>query len=56
VTSQGRPSGVILAADERLRSPDRQARSITELSEADVAAIAAGRLPEDKRYRADDLR
>ncbi|HXQ47181.1 MAG TPA: type II toxin-antitoxin system prevent-host-death family antitoxin [Caulobacteraceae bacterium] len=58
VTSHGRPSVVILAADEyeRLRSLDRQALSITELSEADIAAIAAARIPEDKRYRTDDLR
>ena len=58
VISQGRPSVVILAADEyeRLRSLDRQALSITELSEADIAAIATARIPEDKRYRTDDLR
>jgi hypothetical protein len=44
---------VILAADEceRLRRLDRQALSITELSEADMAAIAAARIPEDQRYR-----
>jgi PHD/YefM family antitoxin component YafN of YafNO toxin-antitoxin module len=58
VISQGRPSVVILAADEyeRLCSLDRQALSITELSEADIAAIATARIPEDKRYRTDDLR
>ncbi len=58
VTTHGRPSVVILAADEyeRLRNLDRQALSITELSEADIAAIATARVPEDKRYRTDDLR
>jgi len=58
VASQGRPSVVIPAADayERLRSADRQTLSITELSEADIAAIATARIPEDKRYRTDDLR
>jgi prevent-host-death family protein len=58
VTSHGRPSVAILAANEyeRLRSLDRQALSITELSEADIAAIGTARIPEDKRYRTDDLR
>ena len=51
-------SVVILAADEyeRLRSLDRQALAIAELSEADITAIATARIPEDKRYRTDDLR
>jgi prevent-host-death family protein len=58
VTAHGRPSVVILAADEyeRLRQLDRQALSITELAEADIEAIAAARIPADKRYRTDDLR
>jgi prevent-host-death family protein len=57
VTKQGRPSVVILAAEEyeRLRSLDRLALSVTELSEADIAAIEAARIPEDKRYLTDDL-
>lgn len=58
VTNHGRPSVVIIAADEyeRLRSLDRQALSIAELGEADIAAIADARVPEDKRYRTNDLR
>jgi prevent-host-death family protein len=58
VTRHGRPSVVILAADEyeRLRSLDRLALSVAELSEADIAAIEAVRIPGDKRYRTDDLR
>jgi prevent-host-death family protein len=57
VTKRGRPSVVILAAEEyeRLRSLDRRALSVTELSEADIAAIEVARIPEDKRYRTDDL-
>lgn len=57
VTKQGRPSVVILAAEEyeRLRSLDRRALSVTELSEADIAAIEVARIPEDKRYLTDDL-
>jgi hypothetical protein len=40
-----------------MRQPDRrQALSITELSEADIAAIATARIPEDKSDRTDDLR
>lgn len=58
VTRHGRPSVVILPAAEyeRLRRLDRQALAITELGEADIAAIEAARVPEDKRYRSDDLR
>jgi prevent-host-death family protein len=58
VTRRGKPPVVILAADEyeRLRQLDRQALSIHELSDADIAAIEATRIPEDKRYHSDDLR
>ncbi len=58
VTKRGRPSVVIFAAEEyeRLRRLDRRALSVTELSEANIAAIKAARIPEDKRYRSDDLR
>ena len=57
VTHHGRPSVVILAADEyeRLCRLDRHALSVTELDEADIDAIAAARIPEAKRYRTDDL-
>jgi PHD/YefM family antitoxin component YafN of YafNO toxin-antitoxin module len=58
VPSHGRPSVVILAAGEyvRLRRLDRQALSITELSKADIAAIATARIPKDRRYGTTDLR
>jgi PHD/YefM family antitoxin component YafN of YafNO toxin-antitoxin module len=58
VTRHGRPAVVILAAAEyeRLRKLDRQALSITELSESDIAAIEAARTPKDKRYPSDALR
>ncbi len=58
VTRHGRPCVVILAADayERLRRLDRQPLSITALSESDIDAITAARIPEDKRYRSDNLR
>lgn len=58
VTRRGRPSVVILAADEyeRLRMLDRQALSVTELTEADIEAIGTARIPEDQRYRTDNLR
>jgi prevent-host-death family protein len=58
VTRHGRRSVVILAAEEyeRLRSLDRQTLSVAELSEADIELIASAQIPEDKRYRIDDLR
>lgn len=58
VTRRGRPSVVILAADEyeRLRRLDRQALSVTELSDTDIEAIGLSRIPEGQRYRTDDLR
>ena len=57
VTRRGRPSVVILAADEyeRLRSLDRQALAVTELSDADIEAIRAARVPAARRYRSADL-
>jgi hypothetical protein len=30
--------------------------SVTELTEADIEAIGTARIPEDQRYRTDDLR
>jgi prevent-host-death family protein len=58
VTKYGRPSVVILSAAEyeRLKRLDRQALAVTELSEADIAAIEAARIPAKRRYRSSDLR
>ncbi len=47
ITNHGRDSLVLLAADEyqRLKSLDRQALFVTELSEADVQAMAEAAVP-----------
>jgi hypothetical protein len=50
-----------LYQDRALRGPVTvtargQALSIAELAEADMDAIALARIPEDKRYRTDDLK
>jgi len=57
VTKYGRPTVVILSAAEyaRLKKLDRQALAIEELSEQDIAAIAAARIPKHRRYRSRDL-
>ncbi len=57
VTKYGRPSVVILSAGEyeRLKKLDRQALAVTELSDEDIAAIKAARIPAKHRYRSDDL-
>jgi prevent-host-death family protein len=58
VTKYGRPSVVILSATEyeRLKKLDREALAVTELSERDIAAIKAARIPKRHRYRSSDLR
>ena len=57
VTKYGRPSVVILSAGEyeRLRRLDRQALAVAELGEDDIAAIETARIPDEHRYRSDDL-
>lgn len=57
VTKYGRPSVVILSAAEyeRLRKLDRQALAVTELSDSDIDAIRAARIPKKHRYRSSDL-
>jgi prevent-host-death family protein len=57
VTKYGRPSVVILSAAEygRLKKLDRQTLAVSELSEADVAAIKSARVPRARRYRSSDL-
>jgi prevent-host-death family protein len=57
VTKYGRPSVVILSAAEyeRLRKLDRQALAVTELSDSDIEAIRAARIPKKHRYRSSDL-
>lgn len=58
VTKYGRPSVVILSAAEydRLKKLDRQALAVSELSETDIAAIKAARIPKQHRYRSSDVR
>lgn len=58
VTHHGRPSVVILAAEEyeRLRRLDRQALAVEELPAEDIAAIRKARIPKSKRYRTSDVR
>lgn len=48
---------MIPAAEEYqpLRQLDRQALSIHELSEANIAAIAAAEIPAEQRYCSNDL-
>jgi PHD/YefM family antitoxin component YafN of YafNO toxin-antitoxin module len=57
VTKYGRPSVVILSAAEyeRLRKLDRQTLAVTELSDSDIDAIRAARIPKKNRYRSSDL-
>ncbi len=57
VTEEGRPSLVIVSADEyaRLKLRDREALAIEELSETDIAAIEAARIPLDRRYTSSSL-
>jgi hypothetical protein len=57
VTKYGRPSVVILSATEyeRLRKLDRQTLAVTELSDSDIQAIRAARIPKRHRYRSSDL-
>ncbi|HEX2886722.1 type II toxin-antitoxin system prevent-host-death family antitoxin [Vineibacter terrae] len=58
VTRHGRPSVVIVAADEfeRLRRRDRRSLAVEELSNADIAAIRRARIPKSKRYRLTDIK
>ena len=58
VTHHGRPSVVILAAEEyeRLRRLDRQVLAVEELGTEDIAAIRKARVPKSKRYKASDLK
>ena len=58
VTKYGRPTVVILAVAEyeRLKKLDRQALAVEELSEQDIAAIKAARIPKARRYRSSTLR
>lgn len=58
VTKYGRPTVVILAAAEyeRLKKLDRQALAVEELSDRDIAAIKAARIPKARRYRSSDVR
>ncbi len=53
VTHHGRPSVVILAAEEyeRLRKLDRQVLAVEELSDDEIAAIRRARIPKSKRYK-----
>jgi antitoxin StbD len=57
VTQPGEPAVVILAAREydRLKKLDREVLAITELSEADIAAIEQAEISEEHRYHSDDL-
>ncbi len=57
VTRYGRPSVVLLSAAEydRLKKLDRRALAAAELSDAEIAAIKAARIPRRHRYRSRDL-
>lgn len=58
VTHHGRPSVVILAAEEyeRLKRLDRQALAVEELAAEDIAAIRKARIPKSRRYKVSDLK
>jgi prevent-host-death family protein len=58
VTHHGRPSVVILAAEEyeRLKRLDRQVLAVEELAAEDIAAIRRARIPKSKRYKVSDLK
>lgn len=58
VTHHGRPSVVILAAEEyeRLRRLDRQVLAVEELGTEDIAAIRKARVPKSKRHKVSDLK
>jgi len=58
VTKRGRASVVILAANEyaRLKKLDRKALAVSELSEAEMAAIRRARVPAKHRYQLADLK
>ena len=49
VTSHGRDAVVLLSAEEyqRLRSLDRRAMHVSELSDEDLAALDAAKIPEE---------
>lgn len=57
MTKYGRPTVVILSASEyeRLKSLDRQALAVEELSEGDIAAIEGARIPRRRWYHSRDL-
>jgi len=53
VTHHGRPSVVILAAEEyeRLSRLDRQILAVEELSDEEIASIRRARIPKSRRYK-----
>ena len=58
VTQYGKPSVVIIAAAEydRLKELDRRVTRLDEMSDADIAEMAAAEIPPEYRYSIGDIR